>query len=106
MEYSGLNLAGILVATFIGMALGALWYSPLLFGKRWIESIGKTPDTLGGSTLPMIGSVVANLMTAVDVSILFSFIDVESISMGIAIGLTLGLLIIFPALISDNLFCG
>jgi uncharacterized protein DUF1761 len=106
MELFGINLVGILVATFIGMVLGALWYSPILFGKQWLQRIGKTPDTLGSTTLPMIGSVIANLMTAVGVSILFSFVGVDSLFIGTGVGLTLGFLIIFPALLSDNLFCG
>ena len=48
MEILGVNLIGILVATLIGMVLGAIWYSPMLFGKQWMKSIGKTPETLTG----------------------------------------------------------
>ena len=88
------------------MALGALWYSPLLFGEKWMQSIGKTPDTLGSSTLPMIGSVAASLMTAIGVAIIMSLTGVSSLSAGFGVGLTLGVLIVFPALLSDNLFCG
>lgn len=71
-----------------------------------MQSIGKTPDTLGGSALPMVGSVIASLMTAVGISIIFSLVGVDSLSAGIGVGVTLGLLIVFPALLSDNLFCG
>ena len=39
------------------MGLGALWYSPVLFGKQWMQRVGKPPETLGSSTLPMAGSV-------------------------------------------------
>ncbi len=108
MTILGLNLIGIVVATIIGMILGALWYSPLLFGKQWMESLGKTPETLGSATGPMIGSIIASLMTAIGISIIYSFslIEVGSLSQGIVFGLTLGVLIIFPAMLSDNLFCG
>lgn len=108
MTVFGLNIVGILAATFIGMVLGALWYSPLLFGKQWMESIGKTPETLGSATGPMVGSVIASLMTAIGISIIYSFslIEVGSLSQGIVFGLTLGVLIIFPAMLSDSLFCG
>jgi len=36
MEFFGLNVIGIIIATIIGMVIGALWYSPLLFGKQWM----------------------------------------------------------------------
>lgn len=101
-----LNILGIFAATFIGMALGALWYSPVLFGNAWMKCINKTPENLGKPTIPMLGSIVASILTAVGLSLLFSFINVTGVSMAISIGAILGLLIIFPALLSDNLFCG
>ena len=97
---------GILVATIIGMILGALWYSPVLFGNAWMKCIGKTPETLGKPTIPMIGSIIASLLTAIGVSLLFSILNVADLSTAISVGLILGLFIIFPALLSDNLFCG
>jgi len=106
MGIFGLNILGIIVATFIGMVLGAIWYSPFLFGKQWMECIGKTPETLGSTTGPMIGSIAASLMTAIGVSIVFSLLSVDSLSLGITVALTLGILIIFPAMLSDSLFCG
>ena len=102
----GVNLIGVVVATVIGMILGAVWYSPVLFGNRWMQCIGKTPETLGSPTGPMIGSVFASLMSAVGVSLVHAYIGVDSLSMGIGMGLILGVLIVFPALLSDNLFCG
>lgn len=101
-----LNLLGILVAIIIGMLLGALWYSPILFGKAWLECIGKTPETLGKSAIPMIGSIIASLLTALGVSLLFSILGISDLKTSIIVGIVLGLLIIFPALLSDNLFCG
>jgi hypothetical protein len=101
-----LNILGIFVATIIGMFLGAIWYSPLLFGNAWMKCIGKTPETLGKPTIPMIGSIVASFLTALGVSILFSVMSITDLSTAVSIGATLGLLIIFPALLSDNLFCG
>jgi len=54
----------------------------------------------------MIGSIFASLMTALGVSLLFSLINVSSLLTAAGIGAILGLLIIFPAMLSDNLFCG
>ncbi|MFM2415088.1 MAG: hypothetical protein RI911_781 [Candidatus Parcubacteria bacterium] len=35
-----LNYLAILVAAFVQFVLGALWYSPVLFGKQWMEIMG------------------------------------------------------------------
>ena len=101
-----LNLYDILSATLLGMLLGALWYSSIAFGPAWMRSINKTPEALGNPTGPMIGSVVASLLTAIGVTALHAAIGISSAAQAISLGLLLGLLIIFPALLSDNLFCG
>lgn len=40
MYQPGLNLWAILVSGLAAYVLGALWYSPLLFGKMWIHLMG------------------------------------------------------------------
>jgi hypothetical protein len=101
-----INVIEIFAGAFIGMVLGAAWYSPALFGNAWMKCIDKTPETLGSPSVPMIGSIIASLLTAFGVSLLFSALDVHDINAAACVGLILGLLIIFPALLSDNLFCG
>ena len=88
------------------MFLGAIWYSPLLFGDIWMKCIGKSPDTLGNLTGSMIGSIVASLLTAIGIAVLFSLIDIPDLATALLVASVIGLLIIFPALLSDNLFCG
>ncbi len=41
-----INLLAILVAAVANMVLGFLWYSPILFGKKWLLAVGKTEDQL------------------------------------------------------------
>ena len=31
------NLLAVLVSAIVGFGIGALWYSPLLFGKAWLK---------------------------------------------------------------------
>ncbi len=31
------NYLAVLVSSVVGMGIGALWYSPLLFGKLWMR---------------------------------------------------------------------
>ena len=75
MDILGLSLVGILVTTLSGIRLGALWYSPTVFGKQWLQCIGKTPETLGSTVAPMIG----NILTAMGIAIIFSMMEVGSL---------------------------
>ena len=40
------NYLAVLVAAVVSMALGFLWYSPMVLGKPWMKLKGYTPETL------------------------------------------------------------
>lgn len=40
MDFYGVNLAAVLIAAAGAMIVGMVWYSPLLFGKLWMEACG------------------------------------------------------------------
>lgn len=44
-----IDWVGIIVAIVAAMAIGAVWYGPL-FGKQWLELVGKTRDELRASS--------------------------------------------------------
>lgn len=101
-----IDLFDILLSTAAGMALGALWYSPLAFGKAWMTAIGKTPEQLGSPKASMIGSVLACFVTALALSVIVSLTGLSGIMAGASLGAAIGIGIVFPAFLSDNLFCG
>ena len=37
-----INFITVIGATIVAMGVGALWYSPMLFAKKWMEVIGVT----------------------------------------------------------------
>ena len=39
-----INILAVFVTALVVYALGALWYSPLLFGKQWMKLSGVHPD--------------------------------------------------------------
>lgn len=58
MEFADINYLAVIVAAVAAFALGALWYSPVLFSKPWQELVGLTDEkiksanmavTMGGS---------------------------------------------------------
>ena len=47
-----INYLAVLVAGFIPMILGSIWYGPL-FGKKWIELMGLTEEELKANFNPI-----------------------------------------------------
>lgn len=41
---SGLEIFGVVLATVAFMIIGMFWYSPMLFGKKWMEAVGMTQE--------------------------------------------------------------
>lgn len=67
-----LNYLSILVAVVAAQVLGALWYSKALFGKAWMQAVGKTEEDIkGGMAVQMIGAI---LLCAVMAFMLAQFI--------------------------------
>jgi len=59
------NLLAVLVCSIITFILGALWYSPLLFAKKWVELIGKTDEELkqGANAMTYVMAFVLGFMS-------------------------------------------
>lgn len=61
-----INYWEVLVAAVAHMILGALWYSPLLFGKIWMAESGLTQANMKSDKMPQryIMAFVGTLVTA------------------------------------------
>jgi len=56
MSYPYINIWAVLVSALAFWALGALWYSPVLFSKRWQKEVGfKEEDVTGASMAKVFG---------------------------------------------------
>jgi hypothetical protein len=64
MDFSTLNWLTIIVSTVLFFGLGAIWYSPLVFGKLWMKETGVTKETAKKANMPKIMAL----------TLLFSFI--------------------------------
>ena len=45
-QYPTINYLAVLVAGIVIFVLGGLWYSPVLFAKRWIALQGRTEEQM------------------------------------------------------------
>jgi hypothetical protein len=64
MPEVGINWLAIIMVVVVNMALGAIWYSPLLFGKTWAGLLGKKASDRGNARTDYIVSAVSALIQA------------------------------------------
>jgi hypothetical protein len=81
MEIPSINYLAVLVAGLVIFALGGLWYSPVLFAKRWIALQGRTEEQMradaASANMPlMYASVfICGLLTAFVLDLIIVHID-------------------------------
>jgi hypothetical protein len=54
MEYPYINIWAVLLSAIAFWALGALWYSPVLFGKRWQKEVGLKDEDISNTNMAMV----------------------------------------------------
>lgn len=59
------NIWAVLLATLSTMVVGAVWYTPPVFGNRWMELTGVSPDGQGSAVGPIIITVLVSFITAI-----------------------------------------
>src|SRR6266852_6837307 len=90
MRFSNVNLLSVLVAALAAMALGFLWYSPILFAKPWMREMGYDPNDkakiqeMQKSAGPAYGgSFVASLLSAFTLALILHGLRAEDLYFGI-----------------------
>jgi hypothetical protein len=91
VQFLDVNLLAILAATVANIILGIIWYSPALFGKSWMDLIGKRNSELHRSTIEYAGSFLAALAAAYVLALLVEATQSNSIEAGALLGLIIGL---------------
>lgn len=106
MEMGSVNFLNIIVAAVAYMALGAIWYSPMLFGKAWMKGIGKTKEQLTANASPMnyILALVFSFIAAYGIARIMVWTNRGSISDGIVIGLLAGVCFVLASMGVNDLF--
>ncbi len=101
------SIPAVLVATLATMILGALWYSPLLFVKAWLKSIGKTEKDMKEGMSPakaMTGMLLGALLSAYILAHFVAYTASVGALEGIQTGFWLWLGFVFPAHLGIKLF--
>jgi hypothetical protein len=93
LDFGLLNWLAVIVGALVYFALGALWYSPILFMRPWQGSIGWDESREPPQTNPMtyVAPLVAYLVMGTTVGLLAVATGTDELGEGIVLGLVLGI---------------
>lgn len=71
---SNMNYWAVIVAAVTAMAIGGVWYSPLLFANVWMKENGFTEESMKGRNpiTPMISAFLLTTVMAFNLSLFLS----------------------------------
>jgi hypothetical protein len=105
-----MNWLSLILAAIVPMVTGFLWYSPWLFGKAWMASIGMTEEKQKEGNMPVI-FVISFIMSLLMAFFLTNFNngigqegEFDTLGHGMAHGVVLSLFLIIPVFVSNGLF--
>lgn len=112
MFFQGISYITVIVAAALSMGLGFIWYSPYLFGKKWIVEMGSNMDALKEKNQSKTGmfriyglSVVTSIITAYILASIFnSIVVVGGLWPILSVGFFLWLGFMVPVLFAGVLF--
>jgi hypothetical protein len=108
MDMGSVNFLSIIVAALAYMALGALWYSPILFGKPWTAGIGKTKEQIASDFSPInyLLALITSFIAAYGIARLMIWTGRSTVYDGIVIGLLVGICFVMSSMGVNDLFEG
>jgi hypothetical protein len=104
------NWLSLIIAAILPSILGFAWYSPMLFGKAWMDSIGMTEEKARSGNMPL------NMGISLVLSFFLAFFllatvngmgqegEFDTFKHGAFHGLLLGILVVIPTFITNGLF--
>jgi hypothetical protein len=91
MPTANVNILAVIVAAIATFVLGAVWYSPALFAKQWMQAHSYTPEKIAemrtrGVTRAYAVSVLCYLVMAYVLALLASYTQAASFAQGLWLG--------------------
>jgi hypothetical protein len=107
-----LDFLPMLIAAVVGYAIGAIWYSPLLFGKAWRAEVRLTDEewkSQGGVAKKMLGTFICVLLASVMLDVLVSDYRSVTVQSGCKFGFFVGAFLVgalhLPNTLYENRSC-
>jgi hypothetical protein len=98
----GLVVLGIIAY----MALGALWYSPSLFGGPWMRALGKKKEDMSGAASMYVVTAICVAVTVVGLAYFISMLGLVGWDEGIMLGFQAWLFFAATSAMINRLFQG
>lgn len=100
-----INLPAVIVAAVAAFAVGGIWYT--VFGKAWMDALGKTREDLQGNATPAyIVSAAGTLLAAVVLALLIVNLPPGGPVEGAVLGVAAAVAFVATAMLDDALFAG
>lgn len=101
------NFLAVLVAAIINMIVGSIWYSPAVFGRRWMALVGKRmEDMRGGGGRAYAGIFVAALILAYVMARVVGLAHAQTVGQGAGVGFWMWIGFVATATAGDFIFAG
>jgi len=106
METASVNFVSIVVAAVAYMVLGALWYSPILFGSAWMRGIGKTKEQVAADFSPAnyVYALITSFVAAYGIARIMAWAGRHTISDGIVVGLLAGVCFVLTTMGINDIY--
>ncbi len=106
MEPVTINYLAVIVAAVAYFVIGALWYSPALFGKTWMKGIGKTKEQMAGGSavLNYLMGLITAFFASYGVARIMLWSGGSSIRDGIITGLLVGVCFALATMVMNDIF--
>lgn len=75
MQFPAINYLAVLVSAIVIFVVGGLWYSPVLFAKRWIALQGRTEEEMRAQ------AAAANMPVMYSIAFICAFIQAWVLAM-------------------------
>ena len=111
MRFMGVNLWAVLVSALATMVVGFVWYSPLLFARRWMVLMGLDPDDkakiaeMQKSAGPSyMLALVASVVSAAVLGKIIAVATIETALYGMKVGLAVWLGFVPTVQLTNSMF--
>lgn len=86
LDVSEVNFLTVILGGVIYMVIGAVWYSPLLFGNMWLRFIGKKAEDIQAHPTDYLYAFAAALVMAFMLALFAAAVGADDLIEGAEVG--------------------
>jgi hypothetical protein len=103
-----INYLAVIAAAVVSFVLGGIWYSPVLFGPRWMRAIGKSEAEFkqGNVAFAYVGAFVAGLAMAYVLALFLALAQAKTLPQAAWVALWAWIGFMATPTLSNYLFSG